>query len=151
MKKTILIVFALFIGLNVFSQTRRDRMGNPQISRQPSEQDIEKRKRLIEERKEEYIANFLTTLEADDFQKEITKQKLNSFFDAKMELLNTRFERNFEREQAIKKLETNHFKELKELISKNDMEKIQELIQGEFDEKEVVKKRKRRQKNRSKN
>lgn len=151
MKKTVLIVFALFIGLNVFSQTRRDRMGNPQISRQPSEQDIEKRKRLIEERKEEYIANFLTTLEADDFQKEITKQTLNSFFDAKMDLLKTRYEHPIEREQAITKLETNHFKELKELISKNDMEKIQELIKGEFDEKEVVKKRKRRRKNRSKN
>jgi len=148
MKKTFLIVFALFIGLNVFSQSRRDRMGNPRISRQPTEKDIEKRKRMIEERKEEFIANFLTTLEADDFQKEITKQTLNSFYDAKMQLLSTNFARTFEREQVIKNLEKTHFKELKELISENDMKKIQKLIRGEFDEKEVIKERKKRHKNR---
>ena len=71
MKKVFLILFALFIGFNVFGQVGRN-MNNriPQTSREPSEQDIEKRDRMVKERKAKFIANFLTTLEADDFQKE---------------------------------------------------------------------------------
>ena len=67
MKKIILILFALFIGLNVYSQRRGNMNGIPQANREPSKQEIAKYKRLVEERKNEYIANFLTTLEADDF------------------------------------------------------------------------------------
>ena len=79
MKKTVLILFTLFIGLNVFGQRRRDMNGIPQTNREPTEQEIAKHKRMIEERKNEFVANFLTTLEADDFQKEIIKQTLLSF------------------------------------------------------------------------
>jgi hypothetical protein len=147
MKKVLIILFALFIGLNVYGQRRRnmnDRI--PQTQREPSEQEIEKRKRLMKERKDEYIANFLTTLDADDFQKEIIKQSVNSFYDAKMDILRKHFERNFDREQEIRKLEKVHFVELKALISEGDMTKITKLITGGFDEKEVVKDKKKKKK-----
>ena len=65
MKKTVLIFFALVISLNVFSQMQRQgrrAMNNiPQTNREPTEQDIAKRKRMIEERKDEYITNFIDT------------------------------------------------------------------------------------------
>ncbi len=148
MKKVIIVFFALFIGLNVFGQRQRnrDRMGNPRVSREPSEQDIEKHKRKIEERKQEFITNFITTLEADDFQKEIIKQTINSFFDEKIAVLKIKFERHFDRQEAVKKLEKTHFKDLKELISESDMTKINEMIKGNFDEKEVKKEKKKRKK-----
>ncbi len=129
---------------------RRDRTGAPVVPREPSEQEIAKYERLVEERKNEYIANFITTLEADDFQKEIIKQYLNSYYDERKALLEVRYERVFDREQAIKKLNDSHFKELEELISKADMEKIKGLVNGEFDEKEVKKDKKKKRKKRKK-
>lgn len=151
MKKIVVIAFALLFGINSYAQSRRDRMGNPIIPRQPTEQEIEKRKQMIEERKEEYIANFITTLEADDFQKEIIKQNLYSYYDAKIALLKVRYARSLDRIEAIKKLDDTHFKELEELISKNDMDKIKELIKGNFDEKEVKKEKKKKRRKKKKN
>ncbi|MCA0133472.1 hypothetical protein [Winogradskyella alexanderae] len=150
MKKLLFIVLTLVLSTNVYSQVRRDRMGNPQVRREPTEQEIEKRQRMIEERKQEYITNFLTTLEADEFQKEIIRQNLNSFYDAKVALLKTPFEHSFDRENAIKQLEKSHFKELKSLISESDMLKIEDMISGEFDEKAVVKEKKKKKKRKRK-
>jgi hypothetical protein len=152
MKKIVFIIFALFIGLNVFGQ--RQRRGNmngiPQTNREPTEQEIAKRDRLIKERKDEFIANFITTLEADDFQKEIIKQTLNSFFEARVALYKTRFEHSLDRKKAAEQLEESHFKELKELISEHDMTKIKEMLKGGFDEKEVKKEKKKKKKKRKK-
>ncbi|WP_111682713.1 hypothetical protein [Winogradskyella tangerina] len=150
MKKTFLIVFALFIGFNTYSQIRRDRNRIPQTNTQPSDADIAKKEREMEERKMEFINNFLTTLEADEFQKEITKQYISSFFDEKVKIIQTRYERSFDREEALKKLEDTHFKDLEELISESDMTKIKEMIKGNFDEKETKKKKKKRKKKKKK-
>ena len=152
MKKIVLILFALFIGLNVHGQRQRrgNMSGIPQTSREPSKQEIAKQKRMMEERKNEYVDNFLTTLEADDFQKQIIKQHLNSFFDAKQALFKVQFERSFDREEAAKKLVDSHFVELEELISESDMTKIKDMIQGKFDEKEVVKEKKKKKKKKKK-
>ncbi|MBC3846610.1 hypothetical protein H8K90_09485 [Winogradskyella echinorum] len=151
MKKSILIVFAILLGLNVYSQIGRnmnDRI--PRTTREPTEKDIAKRDRMVKERKDKFIANFLTTLEADDFQKEIIKQYLNSFSDAKIAIFKTKFEHTLDREAAIKKLEETHFVELKELISEGDMDKIKVMITGGFDEKEVEKENKKKKKRKKK-
>ncbi|WP_179335095.1 hypothetical protein [Winogradskyella costae] len=136
MKKIVLITFTILLSLNTFAQTNRE----------PTKQEIAKYEREAEERKEEYIANFLTTLEADDFQKQIVKININSFFDEKIAILKTNFERSIDRNAAIKKLEDNHFLELEELISEDDMTKIRELIKGDFKEREVIKKKRRKKK-----
>ena len=150
MKRIALLTFALILGLNTFAQGRRDRMGNPVINREPTKEEIAKYEQKVEERKDEYIANFLTTLEADDFQKEIIKQYLNSYYDAKSELIRAKYEHNLDRKDAIKKLDESHFKDLEELISKNDMNKIKDLIKGDFNEKEVKKKKKKKRKKKKK-
>ncbi|WP_426430494.1 hypothetical protein ACPX19_13160 [Winogradskyella sp. HB-48] len=151
MKKIALLTFALLLGFNTYAQSRRDRMGNPVISREPTEEEIAKYEQKLEERKDEYIANFLTTLEADDFQKEIIKQYINSYFEAKKEVLKVKYERTFDREEAIKKLNESHFKDLEELISESDMTKIKDMIKGDFDEKEAKKEKKKKRKKKDKN
>jgi len=152
MKKVVLLTFALILGFSTYAQSRRDRMGNPIISREPTKEEIARYEQKIEERKDEYIANFLTTLEADDFQKEIVKQYLNSYFEAKKEVLKVKYEHSIDRKEAIKNLNDSHFKDLEELISANDMKKLNDLITGEFDEKEVKnKKKKKRKKNKEDN
>ncbi|WP_179008306.1 hypothetical protein [Winogradskyella forsetii] len=147
MKKIILIAFALLLGLNIHAQRRRNTTNTiPQTNREPTEEEIAKREREIEERKEEYVDNFLTTLEADEFQKHIIKQKILSFFDEKMVIFKTEFNHSIDRKSAIEKLENTHFKELEDLISEDDMTKIQDMIKGDFDEKEVVKEKKKKRK-----
>jgi hypothetical protein len=150
MKKIILILITLMISLTLYGQRPSNMNRIPQTSSEPTEQEIAKRKRMMEERKDEFIANFLTTLEGDEFQKEIIKQSLNSFYVEKIAVLKTQFERSFDREQAIKNLEDTHFLDLKDLISEGDMTKIRELIKGNFDEKEVKKEKKKKRKNKKK-
>lgn len=152
MKTLILVLFTFLLGFNVYGQSqmnrRRDRNRIPQA--EPSEQQREAQRREMEERKDEYIANFLTTLEGDDFQKEIVKQTLNSFYEERVALYQIRYERSIDRKDALSKLEESHFKDLKELISEDDMTKITEMIAGNFDEKEVTKKRKMKKKRKRK-
>ena len=150
MKKIILILFTLFLTLNIQAQrSRGSNMGGvPQGNREPTEQEIAKREREIEERKEEYIDNFLLTLEGDEFQKHITKQNINSFLDARLAIIKTPFEHHLDRQKALDNLEESHFKDLKELISESDMTKVTELINGKFNEKEVVETKKEKRKKR---
>lgn len=151
MKKAVLFIFALILGLNIHAQSqRRDSNNIPHTNREPTKEEIAKRERDLEERKAEYVDNFLTTLEADEFQKHIIKQNIYSFFDAKLAIMKTRFEHRIERQQAINNLENTHFKDLEELISEDDMSKVKKLIKGDFDEKEVVKKKKKKKRKRKK-
>ena len=154
MKKLILILCLINIGYGVNAQMM-GRGGDPLRQNripqtQPSEEEIkrqqEKFAKEMDERREEYVANFLTTLEADDFQKEIIKQTLNDYFEKKIALFKIPFERSIEREDAVKALNKSHFEELKTLISEDDMTKINAMIEGEFDEDDVKKKKKKRKK-----
>jgi hypothetical protein len=147
MKKSILLAIILLGGLSVFSQVRRPNRGVPNQPYEPTEREIEKQKQKMEERMDEFINNFLSTLEADEFQKEIVKQSLNSYFEKKGEIFKAQYERSIERIDAVKELDETHFKDIEGLISEDDMGKIKELIKGEFDEKEAKKKRKKKKKN----
>jgi len=110
----------------------------------PNESQKERVDRKLEERKQEFINNFLTTLNADDFQKEIIKQKIMSFFDEKIALGKQQYSRSFEYQEAVRKLEENHFKDIEPMLTEENMSKIKEMIQGDFDEKEVIKEKKKK-------
>ena len=117
----------------------------------PNESQKERAERKMEERKQEYIDNFLSTLNADDFQKEIIKQKLISFFDEKIALSKQQYGRNFEYQEAVRKLEDSHFKDIEPMLTEENMAKIKEMIQGDFDEKEVIKEKKKKKDKKKKN
>lgn len=146
MKKTILLLFALLFVISTQAQMRRNTSRVPQGSSEPTEEQLKKRAQEMEERKDEYIDNFLTTLEADEFQKHIIKQNINSFFEAKVALFKIQYEHSIDRKTAVENLEKTHFKDLEELISESDMTKIKEMIKGGFDEKEVLKEKKEKRK-----
>ena len=153
--RKIAIFIIVLIGFSAFADAQVMRRGGrmqqnriPQA--QPSEEEIKKQQERFEkemkERQEEYVANFLTTLDSDAFQKEIIKQTINDYFDQKLILYRLPFESSIEKQDAIKTLNQTHFEELKKLISESDMEKINAMIEGEFDEKDVKKKKKKRRK-----
>lgn len=137
MRKTILIIFIFGFAAMGFSQVNA-----------PSESQKERIAQKMEERKHEYISNFLYTLDADEFQKEIIKQKLLTFFDEKTILIKTPFKRTIEFEEAVRNLEYSHFKDIENMVTEDTMKKIIEMSQGDFNEMDVVKeKRKKRKKN----
>lgn len=142
MKKTQLFaaIFTLFISASVFGQISSIPRG------EPTPQEIEKRKRKVEERREEFIGTFLSTLEADEFQKQIIKQYLDSYVDEKLKLYETKFNRYEEKERAYKNLDKTHFQDLNGMISENDMAAIQSFISGDFDEKKAKKANKKKKK-----
>ncbi len=149
------IIIALFSVFSVSAYGQRQRPLNSgriqQPTTQPNEQQLEERKKKMEKRREEYIANFMKTLEADDFQKQIIQQTLDSYFEKKLALYKVNYKHSVERDDAIKQLDETHFKELKELISESDMKRIKTLIAGEFDDAEVKKKEKKKKKKKRRN
>jgi len=155
MKKVLLLLFVISAGYSANAQLMRQggRMQQNRMAQtQPSEEELKKQREKMEaemkERQAEYVTNFLTTLEADDFQKEIIKQTINDYFDKKIAIYKLPFERQIERQDAVKNLNKTHFEELKTLISEGDMEKINAMIEGEFNDKDVKKKKKKRRKDR---
>ena len=148
MKKNILILIFFSIYLSGYSQFggRRTMSGIPQNNTQPSERDIENRKQEIEERKQLYIANFLKTLEADEFQLEILKQALADF-NGKIENFNKMpFGTAIEKKDALEALKNEHFAEVKSILSPTDSEKLVAFLNGDFKEKEAVKEGKKKKK-----
>ncbi|MBO3117562.1 hypothetical protein J4050_12445 [Winogradskyella sp. DF17] len=144
--KTLVTLLLLFIGLSSFSQVIRNPNGVPNNYRDPTEQELERRDEKMEERKEEYVNNFLFTLEGDEFQKVLVKQRLYTYYDAKKVIFTSQYEHSIERESAIKNLDDTHFKDLEDIISENDMKKIKEFVNGKFDEKAAVKAMKKKKK-----
>lgn len=147
MKQLLIICALLFFG-SISGQGQRPlnsgRLATPPP--EPTEEQLEERRRKIEERRVEYIDNFLTTLEADDFQKQIIRITLDSYFDEKLKVYTAPYSHPNERTDAFKALDETHFLELETLISENDMTKLKDFIGGNFDDKEIKKKKKKKRK-----
>ena len=136
-KEKYLLIVLLIIFLNTsYSQNTS-----------PNESQKVRMEQKMEERKQDYINNFLYTLDADEFQKEIIKQKLNSFFDEKIIILKRPYNRSVELQEAITNLENSHFKDIVNMVSEDTMKKIIEMDQGDFNEKEVVKEKRKKKNN----
>ncbi len=101
----------------------------------------------VEENKQKYIADFLVTLEVDDFQKEIIKQTMDTYFDEVVKLQKMGF-KSYEFKDALVKMRISHFADVRAIVSEDTMKKIEDALTGEWSPKdEKKKKRKRNRKN----
>lgn len=71
----------------------------------------------------EYIQETIATLNADDFQKQIIKQKMESYFVAKKNILMANLPVH-EREAAIANLNETHFLEIKAMVDENTYQQL---------------------------
>jgi len=152
MRRTLLLLSFLLTTVTMTAQfggQRQNRFGRQQPNTPPSENQKERMEKKALERQQEFISNFLSTLEADDFQKEIAKQTMDEYFKKIPEFMKIPFEKSVERKDAFDFMQREHFKELKTLFSDSDNEKLDKFLKGEFQEKEA-KKKKRKKKNRKK-
>jgi len=112
-----------------------------------AEKDKAKFEEKIEEKKAEYIANIVNSLEVDAFQKHILTQRLNSYYDelTKINMLNIQ---TFEKTALINDLDLRHFKDFEDMLGEEFVTTLLEKVKGKdkSDQKRKKKKRKKRNK-----
>lgn len=97
----------------------------------------------VEEKKQKYINDLVKTLNVDDFQTEIIKQTMDSYFEKvkKIHMLNIP---HFEKMGQIEQLDVTHFNDLKAMISEETMDKILDALKGKWDQKKDKREKKRK-------
>lgn len=148
----IIVGLMLLCSSNVFGQmydqNNPQRVGRqtsvvPQTNTERDPKDVEAE---FQEKLENHIQNFINTLEVDAFQKHIIKQKLDSYYVAKLALLNSGLESRIEFEEKVEVLDNTHFNDLNELTPKNIQDSIQKFIKIEEMEPANQKKKKNKKK-----
>ena len=99
-------------------------------------------KKFIEDQNDR-ILEFVKQLNADDFQKEIIKQKIQSYYQEKKAIETTEL-KYFEKEEQLKSLDINHFADIKDIVSEDTMNAIKNFTQN--NNSEIKKQKKKRNK-----
>ena len=107
-----------------------------------AKKQMEKIEKEMDKRQAEYINDFLSTIEVDDFQKEIIKQRMHSYFEAKKAIYISE-PKQFKRNQLVEQLDATHFLDIKEMITEDTMTKIMESVKGTASKKDKKKKKKK--------
>lgn len=84
---------------------------------------MERYEKELAEKEVEYINKTVNSLNVDEFEKVIIKQKMASYFDEKIKI----FQRNLsthEREAAISNLNDIHFLEVKAMVSEDTYQQL---------------------------
>ena len=143
----ILVVFILISSSTTFAQNynQRGRQGSivPRADTTPSQEENEKE---FQEKLDIHIQNFINKLEVDDFQKQIIKQKLGSYFVEKMALLKNGTENREGMEEKMKHLDNTHFNDLNEMTPIHIQDSIQKFIKTGPSQNDNRKKGKRKRK-----
>lgn len=131
MKRLLILVFFMsFITLNTYGQ-RDDR-------------ELKKREayeKEMQEKQDEYISDFISSLSIDDFQKEILSQKLQSYFNTKKAIIVADIE-SYKRKEYLDELDRTHFLDIKSIFNEDIMNSIDDFIKGEYKKKNKKKSKK---------
>ena len=130
----ILVLLILLSTSSVFAQ--RYNQGNGQrggrnqsiVERSDTAPNPEDQKKEFQEKLEKHIQNFINTLEVDEFQKHIIKQRLHSYFVEKQLLFKSGLENREALEEKILQLDNTHFNDLNEMTPMNIQDSIQKFI-----------------------
>lgn len=107
----------LLISMSGFAQS------NDEVEKQQAEFE-KKAKEELDSR----IQIFTADLKVDDFQKEIIKQKLESYYEAQKKILMDVSLKYYERDEQLSALKNSHFSDIGEMISDETMAQIQSFI-----------------------
>jgi len=132
-----LLFFLLFLSVFNFN--------NASAQSDDAKKQMEKMEKEIQKKQDDYANEFISTLDVDDFQKEIIKQKMHALFEAKRLIYKTE-PKQFKRDQLVEQLDTTHFLDIKEMITEDTMTKIMESVKGTASKKDKKKKKKKKNK-----
>ena len=142
MKTLFISLFCLIVSGIAYSQQN-------QLTSSEKEKMIEKYKEDAKQQKEEYISNFLETLAIDDFQKQIIKQSIYSYFEEIIKITKLGL-KPYERDTLIEHLDGRHFEDVKTIVSEDTMGKIMDAVKGDWDYKADKKKKKKEKRKKNK-
>lgn len=95
-------------------------------------EEAEKQRELYEEKTlesiDEHIQEFLSDLKIDEFQKEILKLKLDSYYEKRKAFFMDGSLKYYERDEKLDLLNTSHFSDIKNMFSEETMSQIQIFI-----------------------
>ena len=115
-----------------------------------SQEEKQRQERLeeAEERKNEYIKDFVGTLEVDEFQKVIITNTMNSYFDEVNKIIKYEIP-SYQKKTLIEELDAVHFNDLKTIVSEDVYVKVKEGVKMENykENQKNIKKSKKRNKN----
>lgn len=117
-----------------------------------SSDDEQKQRESMEKKAQEVLDDriqlFISDLNADDFQKEIIKQKLQSYYEKQKVLFMDATLKSYQRDESLNSLNATYFSDIKKMVSEDTMDKIQIFIldAGTTLEKQNKKKRKNKRK-----
>ncbi|RNC86324.1 MAG: hypothetical protein ED556_08500 [Winogradskyella sp.] len=155
MKRILLLLGLIFTTATVSAQFVGQRQNQFNRQRQPpqppTENEKERAAKKVAERKKELVTNFLSTLEIDEFVKEIATQTFDDYFNKIEAFMKIPYDNAVERKDAFDVFRHEHFKELKSLLSEGDSKKLDDFLEGKFEEKEVKKKRRKNRKKKNDN
>lgn len=107
-----------------------------------AKKQMEKMEKEMQKRQNDYVNDFISTLVVDDFQKEIIKQRMHAYFEAKKAIYISE-PKQFKRDQLVEELDATHFLDIKEMITEDTMGKIMESVKGTAKSKDKKKKNKK--------
>jgi len=133
-KLTLILLFFSLYSTTSFSQTSQ-------------EKQMEELKIKVERDKNAFIDALVTNLEVDEFQEQIIKQNLQSYFDEQQKVyaLNSS---SYAQKEQLELLNINHFNELQNICSEDVISKIRVAV---LDPIKYQKKNKKKRKNKKKN
>ncbi|MBT8244840.1 MAG: hypothetical protein HKP48_00515 [Winogradskyella sp.] len=157
MRKVLILICLLLTTATVTAQFGRrgaNQVRRPQTSSEPTEAQKAKFEKNMKERQQEFITKIINKLGADEFQKEITRITLTEYFDKLIAFNQIEFDRQIGKKDALRKLQKEHFSDLRSLLSEVDMNIIDDVVEGKnlksLDEEGDSKKKRKRKKNNKK-
>ncbi len=112
--------------------------------------DAEKQRAAFEKKALEELDSltqeFVSQLQVDDFQKEIIKQKIHTYFQERKKIYYNQHLKYFEREEQLSILTNTHFSDIKEMIIEETMEQIKTFVKDGGAEMKKEKKKKKKKK-----
>ena len=123
---------------------------NTIIAQAPTDEKAKERyEEQVEENKQKFISDFLKTIDVDEFQKEIIKQSIYTYFDEVIKIKKLGL-KTHEAKDALTRMREAHFRDVENIVSDKVMLQIEDAVTGKWDPKKEKKKRKRRRKNKNK-
>ncbi|WP_026752907.1 hypothetical protein [Sediminibacter sp. Hel_I_10] len=110
------------------------------------EKEKERYEEQVEENKQKFLNEFIKTLDVDDFQKEIIRQTMDSYFDEVVKISKLGL-KSFEAKDEVVKMRARHFTDVRAIVNEDVMMKIEDALTGKWNPKDEKKKRKKRKKN----
>jgi len=119
---------------------------NTIIAQAPTDEKAKERyEEQVEENKQKFISDFLKTLDVDEFQKEIIRQSIYTYFDEVVKIKKLGL-KTYEAKDALMKMRVEHFRDVKNIVSDKVMLQIEDALTGKWNPKDEKKKRKKRRK-----